>query len=420
MRIVRPVSLPRFNREIWLLGLAGALLGSGHQGIVPLLKVLYVLRLGRGPEFVGALAAIGSLSFMLASLPGAALGRRFGIRRTLLTGCIINVVGIAMVPFTEVLPGPWQSPWVLATEAIASVGWSIAMVNMVTALVAVTTVENRKNAYALREAMSGVCWFLGALVGGMLPGAFAGLLHTTTTDPEPYRYGIWVAVALALSSLVPLLFVPRLRDAPPAQAGRGRLGSLLPLAPLFACGFLFFGGVASCKAFIYAYMDREFLLPPSVVGVISSVGMILGIVGALSSSRLARKQGSGFSMLIASSSLAVGLALMGLIRHWAIAGVGTIAMFILSSLFAPAYQALQMESAESEWRWLVAGIGNMSTSLGYGTMSLTGGYVVAAMGYQQVFFLGALFAISGAGIMWNILHQKRAIRACEQIVRKSV
>jgi len=413
MSMTRFASFPRFHRDIWMLGAAGALLTGSYLGMAQLLRVIYVLRLGRGPEFVGTLFATGSLSFMLASLPGAALGRRFGSRRMLLVGGTITVVGMATFLLTEFVPGVWRWFWPLGAEVIASAGWSILVVNMVTSLLAVTVAENRKSAYALREALAGGGMFLGALLGGMLPTIFAGLLGTTTDDTAPYRYGLAVAALLGLAGLVPLVFIRPTPSAPLAPAGGTTWSSLFPLAPLLTCGFLYNAGAASCKAFAYAYMDREFLLPTFAVGAISSVGMALAVLGALSSPGLARQRGSGFPMMVASAGLAGSLLAMALIRHWAAAGLGTISMFVLSSLFVPAYQVLQMEMADPEWRWLVAGAGNMGMSLGFGTMSVAGGYIAATAGYPRVFLLGALFALSSAAAMWSILRRRR-VRAAKQ------
>jgi len=412
----------RFSRDVWLLGLAVALLTGGNLGMMQLLKVMYVLRLGFGPESIGALFAAGALSFSISSLPGAALGGRWGPRRALFLGGAINVFGLAMFPFTESVPMAWRSVWPVLVQLVSSCGWSLLMVNVVTLMCAVTSTENRKGAYALKEACGGLGMFLGTLIGGMLPAIFARPLGLTLDHPAPYRYGLVVAVILALLGIIPLLFV---RSAPPAprigRQARGRLdmAPLLALAPLIVAGFMNNGAVASCKAFAYAYMDREFLIPTSVVGVISSVGMGLGVFGALSSSRLARGRGSGHVMIIASAALAGALLMMGAIAHPAMAALGTIAQFLLSALFVPAYQVLQMETAEPEWRWLVAGACNMGMSLGFGTISLGGGYIVAAAGYRRVFLVGLLFAVASAVVMWNFV-RRHGERAAQQAVREAI
>ncbi|HHX43862.1 MAG TPA: hypothetical protein GX714_07750, partial [Chloroflexi bacterium] len=57
--------VPRYARDVWLLESATALLAGAHLGMMQLLKVLYILRLGYGPDYVGTVFASGALSFML-------------------------------------------------------------------------------------------------------------------------------------------------------------------------------------------------------------------------------------------------------------------------------------------------------------------------------------------------------------------
>lgn len=394
------IRLPKLSRDAWLLNLTTALLASGFLGMMPLLKVIYMLRLGYGPEYVGTVFASGALSFTLFSVPGGALGGRFGPRRLMIVGAVINVVGMALLPLTEALPASLQAFWPAVVQIVSSGGWSVVMVNHVSALMALTTPENRRQAYALREAMSGLGMLLGALVGGLLPGAFAGLLGTTTDQPTPYRYALLVAVVIGLTALLPLRRIPRLPGVMPSRAQRGGSLPLAPLAVLVVCAFLNQGAVASCKAFASAYMDVAFDMPTSLIGTISSVGMFLAAVAALSTSRLSQNRGGSFVMMVASLALGLSQLQMGLWPHPAAAGLGLVGMFALAAMWVPAYQVLQMEMVGPEWRSLVAGAGSMAMSLGFGMVSFGGGYVIAALGYRQVFLIGAAMALLSGVLLW--------------------
>ncbi|MBM3188295.1 MAG: MFS transporter, partial [Chloroflexi bacterium] len=86
--------IPRHSRDVWLIAAASGLCSSAFLGMMQLLKVLYVLRLGCGPELVGTLFAAGALSFSLSSLPGGALGARFGPRRMMIVASLALAVGL--------------------------------------------------------------------------------------------------------------------------------------------------------------------------------------------------------------------------------------------------------------------------------------------------------------------------------------
>ena len=322
-------------------------------------------------------------------------------------GAVVNVAGMALLPFAEAVPLGLRTFWLLLVQIVSSSGWAMIMVNQVPALAALTTADTRRGAYALREALAGLGMFLCTLVGGLLPGLFAGLMGSTTAEPTPYRLGLWVVVGLGLIGIVPLLWVRRVEAYRPTRTERRALPPLLPLAVLVASGFLCNGAMASCKAFASAYMDREFGLPASLIGTVSSIGMLVAVLAALSGPRLARSHGSTYAMVIASVLLAAGLAQMALVSHWLAAGLGTAMMLALSALYVPAYQAQQMEMVAPQWRALVSAVGSVGMSLGFGTVSVSGGYIVAGLGYRPVFLIGAAMAL-GSAVLVMLLGRRGA------------
>ena len=57
----------------------------------------------------------------------------------------------------------------------------------------------------------------------------------------------------------------------------------------------------------------------------------------------------------------------------------------------------------------------MAMSLGFGTISLSGGYIVAAAGYRRVFLLGMVFAVASAAVMWSTLRRYKEHAAQQAI-----
>jgi MFS family permease len=383
------------SRDVWFLCAGSGLATGAFLGMVQLLRVLYVLRLGLGPEFVGSMVAAGSLSFSLTGIPGGALGARFGQRNVILFGGVIMVSGMGLLPLTETVPETWRGAWPLVSSLVTSCGWSMVVVNQAPALMAYTDVSTRRGGFALREVLGGVGMMSGVLVGGLLPGLFAVLQGVTTESAGPYRVALWVAVGVNALALVPYSLM---HPAQVAVAEVGERSGRIPyglLALGFLCGLLNNGAMSTGKSFASAYMDQVFVLSTSLIGTITAVGMGLGIVGAFVGMRLSRK-GPSQSMWISAVALAVGLALMAWVKApWA-AAVGTILVMSLQSVFIPAYQMNQMELVEPQWRSLISGIAAMTMSAGFGLASFVGGFIVASSGYPRVFLLGVFLALASA------------------------
>jgi MFS family permease len=365
---------------------------AAFLGITQLLRVIYLLRLGAGLELIGLLYAVGALLFGVLGLPSGALGARLGPRRAMLIGAAVLAGGLALLPLTELLSGPMRSVWPVIPELVNTLGWSLLVVNSVPILVATTTPENRKTAYALREALLGFANLAGMLLAGVLPATFALLLGTTTATPAPYRYGLAVSIVLGAVGVFLLARTGPLHYERHASALTAARAPWRPIILLLLCGFLNQGAVASCRAFTYAYMDTAFGMPTSVIGLVSAAGMGLAVVAALNSARVARRYGSSGAMMLSSVALALDLLMMALVPHWVAAALGTMIVLGLFSLWMPPYQTLQMEFAAPGQRAIVSG-------LGFGTISLIGGRLASTAGYPALFLLGVVLALASAALM---------------------
>jgi MFS family permease len=95
---ITPPSFPRYGRDAKLLIAVSGVFAISFFGIQMLLKVLYILRLGYGPEYVGLFGASSALAYMAMGLPSGALGSRIGARKIMLLGGVLTVLGMAILP----------------------------------------------------------------------------------------------------------------------------------------------------------------------------------------------------------------------------------------------------------------------------------------------------------------------------------
>lgn len=398
---LRALVMPRFNRDASLLMAVSGLLSISNMGVHALLRVLYVLRLGHGPEYVGLFSAIGALTYTGMSLPSGFIGERFGARRAMLAGTLITVAGMFVMPLTEFVPGWAQNLWPIASQAVVIAGWSMVNVNLVPALMAVTSAEERPNAYATSWALRSVGTLLGTVGGGMLPGLFAGLLGQTLDSARPYGLGLCAGAALGLISLIPIVFVEEAGKG--CQAERSASSEAFPFAsfvPLAAHVLLTHGGWATCQAFCNAYMDTALRLPSSLIGLIAGAAQFAAILGSFVTPRLSARYGKG-QMLVATA-LGTGLFLLplALASHWLAASLGRVGVFAMEGIWMPVLQVFQMEQVAAQWRSRAYGVLSMVMGFSFASASLGGGRLIAASGYGSVFLMGAGLCVAGAALLW--------------------
>lgn len=403
MRLQLP-SLTQFNRDTRLLIISTGIASGGYFGIQKLLEVLYVLRLGYGPEYVGLFIASGSLAFMGMSLPAGALGRRLGARVAILLGGVVATMGMASMPLAEFMPADARPLWPIGSRVLMQFGWSMFYTNMVTALAATTTVQTRGDVYALNGVLQGTGTLVGNLVAGVLPGLFAYALHTTVAVPGPYRLALWIGAVLNLIALAPVSMIDGLQAAPPRKPSTQRESlPVVMMALIFIYACLYNGGSATWTGFCNAYMDSDLHLPTSAIGVITGAAQFLAISAPLLIAGIRSRLGNGWILVLTSLATGLSLAPVGLVHHWAVAAQARLFTLALAAIWLPALQAFQMEMVGPE-RWSVAsGALSMAISLGFGIVTGVGGRIVTMMGYGSLFLIGAGLTAVSALPMWGAI-----------------
>jgi MFS family permease len=383
-------------------------MGIAFYGIYGVLFNLYLLRLGYGPEFIGSANAVGMLAFALCSLPAGTLGTRWGIRRMMIAGMCLLVTGLISVPLAESTSPSWQPRWILATYVLAHLGAALYYVNSNPFLMRVTGVEERNHVFSVRAAMQPLAGFAGSLAGGILPGLFAKELGILPDHPAGYRYSLFLA-ALLLSPALPALWATREAHFGPVQeratdGGPAPQGVIVLMALVM---LLRWAGEGAGRTFFNMYMDTVLGASPLQIGVLTAAGQLLAVPAALGAPLLVVQLGSGRTISWGMFGAAVSVLPLALIPHWSGAGAGLILMTILSSATAPAVMVFHQRIVSMEWRATMSGAINMALGLGWASIALSGGHLIAVVGYRTLFLIGA-----GLTAMGGILFQGcfRALR----------
>jgi len=386
-----------FNRDVRLFLIAVALLRfATFGGIYTVLFNLYLLRLGYGPEFVGLVNAVGMLASAIFSMPAGALGRRWSPRRVMIVGLSLVAVGYGLLPMAEFALPAWREGWIIATYFVAWLGATLYLVNSHPFLMAITGAEERNHAFSIRAALRLVA-FAGSLVAGLLPGFLGARLGVSLDDPAPYRYPLLIAAVMLIPAVLVLLATSEVSSAPTYRRLSGAGPAPYGLIALLALVGLFRqAGSSAAMTFFNVYLDAGLHVPTVQIGTLSAASNLVAVPAALATPLLMERWGNGRTYLSASLATALSLLPLALIPHWGAAGLGYIGMIALGSITFPAFSIYEMEIVSPDWRPTMSGAISMATGIGRSVIALTGGYIIATVGYRSFFLTAIVLTTVGA------------------------
>ncbi|HEU5100606.1 MAG TPA: MFS transporter [Roseiflexaceae bacterium] len=385
-------------------------------GIYSVLLNLFLLRLGYGPEVIGLINATGTLTFALASLPAGVIGARWGSRPIMLLGLGLLAAGSLLLPLADMLEAEWRLGWLMVSISVLYFGLALYFVNTAPYIMEAARPQQRTYIFSLQTALLALAAFVGSLSGGVLPPLIGTLLGSSPTQPEPYRYALLVAGLALLPGMLAVhaarpAALPR-ESAPEVVASMARAplaGSLIWLLALIAIvRVLQVSGLAVTTTFFNVYLDSELLVSTARIGLLISLGRLLGIPAALATGRLTARYGNRAVVIGASLGTALSILPIALISHWTAAGLSLIGVVGLSGIRYPASMVYFMEIVPPSQRATVSGLTEMAAGICFTAMTFGGGYLIAAFGYQSLFLLGAALTGLSALVFWRSFRETPA------------
>lgn len=403
-------SLRSLNAGVrWCL-LGSALLGfTVSGGSYSVLLNLYLLRLGYGPPFIGAVNAMSPLASLLFSVPASVLGARWGSCRAMTVGVVLCLLGNGLLPLWGPALGPSEA-WILITYLIGGGGMALYLVNVNLYLVDATARAERNHAFSLRVATLPLAGFAGSLVGGVLPGLCASLLGDTMLSPEPYRWALLIS-ALLLSPAIPTMVATGRACARPfplhGEVASNETGAALAASVPFGLmtmlalvSFLRVIGEGTPRAFLNVYLDDGLGLSTGHIGVLVAAGRLLSVPAGLLMPLLAVRWGNGRTVVIGALGVSLSLLPLALVPHWIGAGFGFLALTALAAIARSAFIVYGMEAVGPRWRSTLSAMTTMSAAVSWGATALIGGHLIDMAGYPLAFLVGAVATAAGALLFW--------------------
>jgi MFS family permease len=375
-------------------------------GIYSLLMNLYLLRLGYGPEFVGLIHAVGLLAWAGACLPAAAVGRRIGSRAAMIAGMGLAALGYVLLPLAGWAPRDWQAGWLIATYLWGNLLIAFYDVNAGPFLMDITTTQERDHVFSVQAALWPLAGFLGSLVGGALPGFFAGVLGVSTDHPTPYSLPLVIAAAMLFLGAWAMqrTCVTITSQATEAAEARTTIAPLSLIAFLGVVVLLQGAGEGAARSFFNVYMDAGLHVATMQIGTVAALAQLLGAPGALAMPLATGRWGHRNVFVWGSLGMALTLVLMALIPHWTAAGLAYVGMIALVSLVRPALGVYSLAITPHAWRTALSAVTTMTLGLSWAGISAGGGYMIVALGYLAFFLIGA--GLTALGVAVFVLNRR--------------
>jgi MFS family permease len=415
-----------FSRDARLFLISAALVGLAWDGVRAVLFNLYLLRLGYGPESVGVINAVGALAFALMCPPAGVMGTRWGSRKMLIIGASLLAAGFWLLPLAEFIAGAWRTGWLLTISVLTYVGFALYLVNGLPFMMGATGPEERNYVFSVHVALLPLAGFVGSLMAGALPGAFATLLGASLEEAAPYRFPLWLAALLLVPGVLALLPTRSVASqqaqasggsAPPVHANRASYRLIAVMALIMAFRF---GGRGAVGTFFNVYLDEGLGVSIVLIGVLAATGQLLSVPTALVAPLLVARWGNPRTIFWGSLGMAMCMLPLALVPHWTAAGIGFVSSTALFSVTVGPLRVFSQELVTPRWRATMASAFMMGAGLAFSGVSLVGGYAIAALGYRTLFLVGTGLLAIGALLFWSCFRVPRGelARRCLAEIRE--
>ncbi len=381
----------RFSPQVWLYLTTSFSFGLA-QAFLALFLNFYLRALGLGPEWQGIMNALPALTLVFLSLPAVALARRISNAHTIKIGVALSLLGTLILALAGGTGGVVVGALVQgAGAALLTVAGSPFMANN-------SDAQSRVTLFSVQSALMTGAGFIGNMIGGRVPEAYAQITATEPDGLGALRTALLVATALQLLGLLPAL---KLRPSgKTSQTGRSfavrdRAAMFRLIFPNMLVGL----GAGATIPFLNVFIEGKFRIDYASLGQLFAWASLATAATALLQPLLVRRLGQLQVVLLVQASSLPFLALLGFAPHlWMV----TLALFTRGALMnaaGPVYGAYAMSSLAENDRPMYSALNVIAWDAGWAISSVLGGVVRGQLPFVlafQVLFAWTLLMYGGS------------------------
>jgi MFS family permease len=378
-----------FSRPARMYLGAEFLMWTAH-GIFSVLFNLYLVEAGASEVLVGRAIAASAVGMVVAALPAGWLADRWGRRRTLMLGAVLEGAG-------HLLRASSTHPAVVLGAGFgAGLGMSLFQIAAAPFLTDHSTPRERTHLFSAFFASALLAGVFGNALGGALPLWVRALVPGLTLFAA-YRVVLLAGALCAAATALPLLALrglaepQRAADAPAPPAHETR--KLVPIAMNAA---LIGAGAGLVIPFMNLYFKNRFDCSSAQIGTYFGLAQVFTAIAALAAPAIARRYGK-LRTAVASELLSLPfLVTLGREQHLGVA----IGAFWLRATFmqasTPLLQAFVMEVLPADLRARSTSLNNMVWNLGWAVSATFAGTIITRFGYDVPFYMTAVLYLVAA------------------------
>lgn len=369
----------RFSPQVWLYLTTSFSFGLA-QAFLALFLNFYLRALGLGPEWQGVMNALPALTLVFLSLPAVALARRISNAHTIKIGVALSLLGTLILALAG-------GPLGVVTGALVQGAGAALMIVAGSPFMANNSDErSRVTLFSVQSALMTGAGFVGNMIGGRVPEAYALLTATEPDGLGALRTALLVATALQLLGLIPALKLKP--SGKTSQTGRSfAVRDKRSMFRLIFPNLLVGLGAGATIPFLNVFIEGKFQINYASLGQLFAWASLATAATALLQPLLVRRLGQLQVVLLVQASSLPFLALLGFAPHlWMV----TLALFTRGALMnaaGPVYGAYAMSSLEENDRPMYSALNVIAWDSGWAISSVLAGVVRGQLPFTLAFQL---------------------------------
>lgn len=386
----------RLNRDFWIFFTAAFFFDLGIS-LYFFLFNLYLANSHFNERFLGLATGALTLGNVAGTIPVGLTVRRLGLWPVLLF-CFVAVPIVSIVR-TLVLWAPGQ----IGLSFLCGVALSCWPVCFAPTVARLTTGKNRVSGFSIVFATGIGTGTLAGLVGGYLPGMFAG------TGGEKHlavglRFVLLIACGIQMLGIWPIL---KLRIGGTIEENKPRLRVFHPFLYRFLPAFALWSFVTgSFMPFAAVFLQQRLGIPMRHVGLIFSGSQLTQVIAVLIAPILFRRCGTITGIMCTQIATGVSVFALGYANNTPMAVALYLGYTGAQFMNGPGLYSLLMTRVPEAERSTASAVQNMAGALCQAASAAITGTCLVRFGYPAVLSGNAVVAVAASLLLFALLGSK--------------